>query len=104
MSIKVNVNYVLNLSEKQSSKLRPVNAEKFMSALETIHGPHKVQGAMRWLLNADTQKKYTGMKAFTDRFYTALASTEDLLTGEDQKYLVDIAFRFAHNLIRPVQL
>src|SRR5262245_4090270 len=104
MSIKVDRRYVLNVTEQQSSKLHPVNAEKFMTALEEIYGPSKVKGAIRWLLNPNTQNAYSGMKDFTDRFTTALGSPKAQLVGDDQKYLVDIAFRFANGLIRPVQI
>lgn len=102
MSITVDKSYVITISEKQSSKLKPVNAEKFMTALEGVYGTSKVKDAVRWIFNSEN--KYSGMKSFIDRFTTALASTEEKLVADDQKYVADIAFRYYHGQIRAVQL
>jgi hypothetical protein len=102
MSIKVDKSYVITISEKPSSKLKPINAEKFMTALEGIYGVSKVKDTVRWIFNSEN--KFSGMKAFIDRFTNALASSGEDLLADDQKYLADIAFRYYHGQIRPVQL
>ncbi len=101
MTIKIDKSYVINISEKQSEKLKPVNAEKFMTALEGVYGASKVKDAVRWIFNSEN--KYSGMKAFIDRFSNAMASTGDQLIADDQKYIADIAFRYYHGQIRPIE-
>ncbi len=102
MSIKIDKSYINTISEKPSSKLKPINAITFIVALQGVYGVEKVEGAIRWIENA--RKNYSGMEAFLARFKNAVESREALLLGDDQKYIADIVFRYFNGQIKPVRL
>ena len=90
-------NYINKVMCKQSSDLKPINGLKFVAALEEFHGQENTTKATRWLFNQDN-KSFKGVEEFKNRFTQAIVG-DAKLSGEDQKYVADVAQRVALKIL-----
>lgn len=90
MSVKLHSlssDYVVNLNYTPSSKVEPVNAHLFFSALRNTYDEKSVVETFKWFIESDQSSP--GIKDFNDRLDASLIGGE-LLSGDDQKYIADV--------------
>lgn len=83
--MKIDPDYIRDIPHTPTNKLKKIGGMDFVGGLEEVYGKEKVQTAMKGLF-AQSDKAYTGVKAFKERLTKAIIDNAEL-SPEDQVYI-----------------
>lgn len=89
--MEIDKTYIENLSHTPENKLQPVNAHRFVRALDKTFGQSITEKAMSVLLTQD-DNTFPGTQDFKERLTRALVDKGEL-SPTDQIYIADYVHR-----------